>query len=455
MGEFSNDARDDLPTPSSSSVSMREQRETEETVLGLFREFLAEHSGMKDYKDEAIRLHREKHIDWLHKAIYGIPRQFSGLDASRPWFVFWICHALELLRDDNFIEDPEFRKRMVTFLTQCICPRHGGFGGGPKQLSHMATTYAGVAALCIGESFAAANLDRELMYRFLLARKDPKTGGFSMHADGELDIRGTYCAIAVASMLQILTPELAERVDEYVLSHQSWDGGLSGEPGLEAHGGYSYCGFAALAILGCAVDTLDVERLLHWLCHRQMSLEGGYQGRTNKLVDSCYSFWQGATFALVRHAYEFAQASEGGLSEDGVGEVGLRVLPDVPKGHSWTQPEPLQMYVFLACQDEERGGLRDKPGKRPDFYHTCYSLSGVSVNQSVVQADGRVVRNVVGNPETNDLQQIDPFYNVGLPKSQRMREFFAGLPPFRSPTRGEVGQEGAGVVAWRKRFRFQ
>jgi Prenyltransferase and squalene oxidase repeat len=29
-----------------------------------------------------------------------------------------------------------------------------------------------------------------------------------------------------------------------------------------------------------------------WLCHRQMRLEGGFQGRTNKLVDGCYSFWQ-------------------------------------------------------------------------------------------------------------------------------------------------------------------
>lgn len=31
-----------------------------------------------------------------------------------------------------------------------------------------------------------------------------------------------------------------------------------------------------------------------------MSIEGGFQGRTNKLVDGCYSFWQGATFEVVR-----------------------------------------------------------------------------------------------------------------------------------------------------------
>ena len=28
-----------------------------------------------------------------------------------------------------------------------------------------------------------------------------------------------------------------------------------------------------------------------------------------------------------------------------------------------------------------RGGLRDKPGKPPDYYHTCYCLSGLSSAQ--------------------------------------------------------------------------
>jgi len=30
-----------------------------------------------------------------------------------------------------------------------------------------------------------------------------------------------------------------------------------------------------------------------------MKFEGGFQGRTNKLVDGCYSFWQGALFPLL------------------------------------------------------------------------------------------------------------------------------------------------------------
>lgn len=40
----------------------------------------------------------------------------------------------------------------------------------------------------------------------------------------------------------------------------------------------------------------------------------------------------------------------------------------------------LQCWVLRACQ-QLKGGLRDKPGKPPDYYHTCYCLSGLSSAQ--------------------------------------------------------------------------
>jgi hypothetical protein len=48
------------------------------------------------------------------------------------------------------------------------------------------------------------------------------------------------------------------------------------------------------------------ERLpgfLKWAVNKQMTHEGGFQGRANKLVDSCYSFWQGAIFPLLHEAF--------------------------------------------------------------------------------------------------------------------------------------------------------
>ena len=53
----------------------------------------------------------------------------------------------------------------------------------------------------------------------------------------------------------------------------------------------------------------------------------------------------------------------------------------------------------------------------------------------------------------NRLRPIDAFYNVGLEKSQQLANYWADLgEPFSSPSLGERGTEGPGVVAYRKRF---
>lgn len=46
-----------------------------------------------------------------------------------------------------------------------------------------------------------------------------------------------------------------------VCSCQTYEGGFGGYPGLEAHGGYSFCGLAALVILGHG-KLCNVEKLL-------------------------------------------------------------------------------------------------------------------------------------------------------------------------------------------------
>ncbi len=33
-------------------------------------------------------------------------------------------------------------------------------------------------------------------------------------------------------------------------------------------------------------------------------MEGGFNGRTNKVVDSCYSFWQGGIFNILNQLSE-------------------------------------------------------------------------------------------------------------------------------------------------------
>ena len=58
-------------------------------------------------------------------------------------------------------------------------------------------------------------------------------------------------------------------------------------------------GGRAVETAGCP-QALDLSRLLPWAVQRQGWVEGGFNGRTNQLVDGCYSFWQGGVFPILQ-----------------------------------------------------------------------------------------------------------------------------------------------------------
>eukprot|EP00002_Diphylleia_rotans_P022540 TRINITY_DN4414_c0_g1_i1.p1 TRINITY_DN4414_c0_g1~~TRINITY_DN4414_c0_g1_i1.p1 ORF type:complete len:308 (+),score=41.17 TRINITY_DN4414_c0_g1_i1:163-1086(+) len=263
------------------------------------------------------------------------------------------------------------------------------------------------------------NSSRQAMYRFLLSLKQPD-GSFLMHYDGECDVRGVYCAISVASMLDILTPELTANTADFIKRCQTYEGGIGAFPYSEAHGGYTFCGVAAMSLLG-KLDDLDVENLLYWLSRRQMILEGGFQGRTNKLVDGCYSFWQAAPFAIL----DDLLVSKGFQIDNQ--QVSQTPDSSTSAGSWFFDQGALQEYVLLCCQEDD-GGLKDKPEKYRDFYHTCYCLSGVSIAQHNAPRDEAV--NTRLGPGINTLLAIDPVHNVSLEKVARAKSYFKSQPRF-------------------------
>lgn len=296
-----------------------------------------------------------------------------------------------------------------------------------------APNYAAVLALCTLGDDALKIIDRTAMYRFFLSVKDP-SGGFRMHLDGEVDTRGTYTVIAIAKILNILTPELVANVAEYLLRCQTYEGGFGGEPFNEAHGGYNFCALAALFILK-KHHLCDLKRQEMWLLQRQMKLEGGFQGRTNKLVDSCYSFWQGAALAIMR----MIQAGGDDVSDilpvpvkegdDEEGDESLQRIAVVKddSGELQFNQKALQRYILACAQDVDRGGMRDKPGKSRDFYHSCYALSGLSVAQHPVSA-GQPVQ-VLGD-YANVLAKTSVVFNV---EASKLRQALAYFEAFGSP----------------------
>ncbi|ERN06638.1 hypothetical protein AMTRI_Chr01g112750 [Amborella trichopoda] len=432
------------------TVTQRQQLLVQEKVGKILNTLIGASPGTKDL---LLELWYERHIEFLNAGLKQLGPGYSVLDANRPWLCYWIIHSIALLGDSV---DDELEDRAIDFLSRCQ-DTNGGYGGGPGQIPHLATTYAAVNTLItIGGEKALSSINRDKMHMFLLRMKDP-SGAFRMHDAGEMDVRACYTAISVASILNILDYELVQNVGNYILSCQTYEGGIAGEPGSEAHGGYTFCGLAAMILINEA-DRMDLPSLVDWVAFRQ-GVEGGFQGRTNKLVDGCYSFWQGGVLVLIqrmssiidkqlkvshiedeklsmKHTCESADNSseeesstEGYLYQD-------RTIPSFKDcGSSFIKESidwgplfncaALQQYILLCCQVLE-GGFKDKPGKARDHYHTCYCLSGLSVCQYSSSKDLGVTPppNAVLGPCCNLLERVHPLYNVVLERYQDAHEYY-------------------------------
>jgi protein farnesyltransferase subunit beta len=241
----------------------------------------------------------------------------------------------------------------------------GGFGGGYGQYSHLAGSYAAILSLAlVGGHEAFSCVNRESMWHWL-GRLKQSDGGFQLCEGGEEDTRGAYCAMVLISLMNLpfeLPPEAPARqnglnafgdgLGDYLSRCQTYEGGISAAPGNEAHGSYTFCALACLCLLGDPQDTLnefmDLGALLSWLSSRQYAPEGGFAGRTNKLVDGCYCHWVGGCWPLVQAALNGPQKPA-----DASGSARLGSLYST-EGHT--------RYVLSCCQAES-GGLRDKPSK--------------------------------------------------------------------------------------------
>lgn len=231
----------------------------------------------------------------------------------------------------------------------------GGFGGGHGQYSHLAGTYAAVLSLAlVGGEEAYSLINRQQLWRWLGQLKQP-SGGFQLCEGGEVDVRGAYCAMVVLSLLNLpmelpIPISLHERtltrfddgLEEWLARCQTYEGGIAGAPGNEAHGAYAFCALACLGIIKGprkSLQSLHLPSLMSWLSSRQYAPEGGYSGRTNKLVDGCYSHWVGGCWPLIHSVLEDTGDAVTCYSRDG-----------------------LARYILSCCQGPA-GGLRDKPSK--------------------------------------------------------------------------------------------
>ena len=80
--------------------------------------------------------------------------------------------------------------------------------------------------------------------------------------------------------------------------------------------------------------------------------------------------------------------------------------------------EALRRYILCCCQ-AKLGGIKDKPDKSPDLYHTAYALSGLAFTEH---------RPVPTPLYTTPLCSNNAVFNVTDTKVARALEYFSQHP---------------------------
>ncbi|KAH7440513.1 hypothetical protein KP509_04G111100 [Ceratopteris richardii] len=316
----------------------------------------------------------EAHTQFALFLFHGLPSSAQCEETNRITLAYFLISSLDLLRTLPFIDKTQiidwvYAHQVLPSSRSDASDCFNGFRGslfsgaifsplGASALrydgGHLASTYSALAILSIlGDNFSRVQKHSLLMSMRKLQQHD---GSFtSTHMGSETDLRYIYCAVAISVILKDWNGIDKGNAIRYVMSCQSYDNGFGLSPGLESHGGATYCAIASLFMLGCiymdplskeASSTLfDVKGVIKWCVQRQTK-SGGYQGRSNKDPDACYAFWVAGSLHLL-----------------GAGHLcNVNALEN-----------------FLGKCADKHGGFSKWPGETPDILHAYYGICGLSL----------------------------------------------------------------------------
>ncbi len=303
---------------------------------------------------DTLEVDKESHVRYFASSLHGLPAPYSSLDTNRLTLIHFAVHALDLLGVWEDLEIQQHhglsKERIVEWIYQSLqvdgAFQGGTFAGPEKTLyhrPHIAMTYCALLTLhVLGDDGSRISKESILQHVRSLQRDD---GSFGCIQDPcEQDMRFLYCACAISHWMNDWSGINIQQATDYIRNCRGYDGGIALVPGQEGHGGSTFCGLAALTLMGM-LDNIDWrDDLIHWCVHRQV---GGMQGRPNKLQDTCYSYWIGGSLCLLGH-------------EDLLDHTQLRD------------------FIF-TCQSSN-GGFSKAPGALPDILHSFYSLAWLSLS---------------------------------------------------------------------------
>lgn len=362
--------------------------------------------GVKDEKHtiseeddmSSIVFVREKHIEFLNsytktvnaeEHIYNETLKMKG--------VYFFISSCKLL-----YHKIKHKQYIINFILKCQNP-DGGFGQNINYDSHIISTHYAVLSLILLnypldntndflKQEIMKNVNKEDMSNTNVENMEEKTdctqmksikdyilmyitslknvdGSFKGDVYGEVDARIIYCAVSCLSLLNELHNFPLSDCSTYVLStYDVHSNGFSWIHGTEPHAASVFCSVNSLFLLG-KLHMLNVSQLANWLSHRQTS-NGGFNGRAEKITDTCYSWWILSPLIVLNK-------------------------------HTWINKNALCKYILL-CQDTTKGGISDNPDCQPDIYHTFFGLAALSLVDNLKKPSERKF----------NLREIHPVYAI-------------------------------------------
>ncbi|QEU62730.1 Cdc43 [Kluyveromyces lactis] len=328
-----------------------------------------------------------KHIKFCQRHLQILPSHRQDIDPNRLAIAFYSLTGIELLGKPVH-EDFQYS---LDWIRSCYIELadYSGFAipsfRHAKQLTsiNLSNTLFGLICLMLlgDHEFFDEKLNRATLGKFVSSCQLPD-GSFTSFLDNagypskfdSHDLRFCYIAVSILYLIGCRSESDFSRyinvskLLQYIMSRQCTMGGFG--DWNEPHGGYTSCALSALSLLNQLQNIPDSFRqdTLHWLVNRQVSAigvfaeqdlnddydpddSGGFNGRENKLADTCYAFWCLNSLRIIE-PQRWSQ------------------LIDVPL---------IRDYLLNQTQNKMVGGFAKNDQDDPDIYHSMMGISALKL----------------------------------------------------------------------------
>lgn len=358
----------------------------------------------------------DKHAKYFEMCSRTLPLQAQSEDANKLSIVYFVLHGLGLLRQLDRIGD--FAPHIEHVYSHLIPLRDKSmqafrpspnFALDPSKndydLPNLSATFFALSILVVLKEDYSRRLDRHKIMRFVSlcqVKSGPNKGSFCpiLGADGnpwgDTDLRICYIAALIRKLVGYDRLSAGERTNDinvqdlvsFISGKVNYNGGLASHSFTESHAGLTFCGLAALKLVGYDFGQQQdwVELTKDWLVHRQVDYPtsigydtyeyyenedvGGFNGRENKFADTCYAWWVVGLLKLI--------------DEQGVLLIDTQKVAD---------------YLLSRTQHRIMGGFGKSPGAFPDPFHSFLALASIALMRE---------NSSLSEEEMRELEGIDP-----------------------------------------------